>query len=269
MLVRIKAAGLCHSDLSVINGNRPRPLPMALGHEAAGIVEELGPGTWTDLEGRRSRVFVFVPSCGHCAPCTEGRPALCEPGAASNTAGTLLSGSRGSAARAEPLNHHLGVSGFAEYATVSRHSLVKIDPEVPLDEAALFGCAVLTGVGAVVNTARMQRRRLASRSSGSAGSGWRHCSGPSRRRSAADHRRGPGRARLRIRAELGATHVVNSTEPERASRSGRYRRRCRIRLRPRRSVPPRSTWPTGSRAAAASTVTAGLPPSTAMLPLSP
>jgi Alcohol dehydrogenase GroES-like domain len=98
VLVRIKAAGLCHSDLSVINGNRPRPMPMALGHEAAGIVEEVGPtegvGGGGDLQPGDHVVFVFVPSCGHCEPCTEGRPALCEPGAAANGAGTLLSGAR-------------------------------------------------------------------------------------------------------------------------------------------------------------------------------
>lgn len=156
VLVKIAAAGLCHSDLSVINGDRPRPMPMALGHEAAGVVAALGPGV-RDLAVGDHVVVVFVPSCGHCAPCAEGRPALCEPGAAANGAGTLLSGERRLADEdGRPLNHHLGCSVFAEYATVSRRSLVKVDPEVPLDEAALFGCAVLTGVGAVVNTARLQ-----------------------------------------------------------------------------------------------------------------
>jgi len=153
-LVRMVAAGLCHSDLSVINGDRPRPLPMALGHEAAGVVEEVGPGV-DDLVKGDHVVMVFVPSCGHCLPCAEGRPALCEPGAAANTKGTLLSGARRIRRRGEPVNHHLGVSAFAEYATVSRRSIVKIDRELPLDEAALFGCAVLTGVGAVANTARI------------------------------------------------------------------------------------------------------------------
>jgi alcohol dehydrogenase len=155
VLVKIAAAGLCHSDLSVINGDRPRPMPMALGHEAAGVVEQLGEGV-TDLKRGDHVVLVFVPSCGHCAPCAEGRPALCEPGAAANGAGTLLSGARRIARNGTPLNHHLGCSAFAEYATVSRRSLVKIDPELPLDEAALFGCAVLTGVGAVVNTAQVK-----------------------------------------------------------------------------------------------------------------
>ena len=162
VLVRIKAAGLCHSDLSVINGNRPRPTPMALGHEAAGIVEEVGPvegeAGGSDLRPGDHVVFVFVPSCGHCEPCTEGRPALCEPGAAANTAGTLLSGAhRLHRSDGTPVHHHLGVSAFADYAVVSRRSLVKIDAELPFEEAALFGCAVLTGVGAVVNTARYRR----------------------------------------------------------------------------------------------------------------
>jgi alcohol dehydrogenase len=154
VLVKIAAAGLCHSDLSVMEGNRPRPMPMALGHEAAGIVEELGPGV-DDLKRGDHVVMVFVPSCGHCLPCSEGRPALCEPGAAANTAGTLLSGAKRLHRNGEDVNHHLGVSAFAEYATVSRRSLVKIDPDLPLDEAALFGCAVLTGVGAVINTAKI------------------------------------------------------------------------------------------------------------------
>src|SRR5918911_1214071 len=154
VLVRVKAAGLCHSDLSVIDGNRPRPTPMALGHEAAGVVEEVGSGV-DDLARGDHVVMVFVPSCGHCLPCSEGRPALCEPGAAANTAGTLLSGMRRLHRNGQDIHHHLGVSGFAEYATVSRRSLVKIDRELPLDEAALFGCAVLTGVGAVINTAKL------------------------------------------------------------------------------------------------------------------
>lgn len=155
VLVRIEAAGLCHSDLSVINGDRPRPLPMALGHEAAGVVEALGPGV-DDLNPGDRVVMVFMPSCGWCGPCAEGRPALCEPGAASNGQGELLAGGRRLAAEDGPLNHHLGCSAFAEHAVVSRRSLVKVDPALKPEEAALFGCAVLTGVGAVVNTAGLR-----------------------------------------------------------------------------------------------------------------
>ena len=155
ILVRIKAAGLCHSDLSVINGDRPRPMPMALGHEAAGVVEQLGDGVH-DLAVGDHVVLVFVPSCGHCHPCAEGRPALCEPGAAANGVGTLLGGAQRLARNGETIHHHLGCSAFATHAVVSRRSAIKIDRELPLDYAALFGCAVLTGVGAVVNTAQVR-----------------------------------------------------------------------------------------------------------------
>jgi alcohol dehydrogenase len=154
VLVRIVAAGLCHSDLSVIEGTRPRPLPMVLGHEAAGVVEEVGLGV-TDLKRGDHVVCVFVPSCGTCEYCCEGRPALCIPGAAANGQGTLLSGDRRLFGHDhhDALNHHLGVSAFAEYATVARQSLVKVDPDLDPRHAALFGCAVLTGVGAALNGA--------------------------------------------------------------------------------------------------------------------
>ncbi|HAK52384.1 MAG TPA: alcohol dehydrogenase [Gammaproteobacteria bacterium] len=155
VLVKIAAAGLCHSDLSVIDGNRPRPTPMALGHEAAGIVEETGPGV-NDLAVGDHVVFVFVPSCGQCLPCAQGRPALCEPGAVANGNGTLLSGAKRLVRSGESINHHLGVSALAEYATVSQQSVVKIDPALDLTKAALFGCAVLTGFGAVVNTGQVK-----------------------------------------------------------------------------------------------------------------
>jgi len=153
VLVQIRAAGLCHSDLSVIDGNRPRPVPMALGHEAAGVVKAVGAGV-TDLSPGDHVVTVFVPSCGHCSPCAEGRPALCEPAAGANNAGTLVGGEhRLHRADGTPVNHHLGVSAFADHAVVSRHSLVRIDPDLPFHHAALFGCAVLTGVGAAINSA--------------------------------------------------------------------------------------------------------------------
>ncbi|WP_104203400.1 zinc-dependent alcohol dehydrogenase family protein [Billgrantia saliphila] len=155
VLVQIKAAGLCHSDLSVMDGNRPRPTPMVLGHEAAGIVKAVGEGVHDLREGDHV-VTVFVPSCGHCAPCAEGRPALCEPAAVANNAGTLISGERRlHRADGTDVHHHIGVSAFAEYAVLSRHSLVKVDAELPLHHAALFGCAVLTGVGAAINSANI------------------------------------------------------------------------------------------------------------------
>lgn len=154
VLVEVKAAGLCHSDLSVIDGARPRPLPMAIGHEAAGVVRELGRGV-DDLKVGDHVVMTFVPSCGHCLPCAEGRPALCEKAAAANGQGTLLSGRRPLSLKGRPINHHMGVAAFSRFTVTSRRSLVVVDKAVPLEQAALFGCAVLTGVGAVLNTARV------------------------------------------------------------------------------------------------------------------
>jgi alcohol dehydrogenase len=155
VLIKVVAAGLCHSDLSVINGTRFRPTPIALGHEASGIVQGLGEGV-TDLAIGDLVALVFVPSCGHCNPCMEGSPALCEPGAASNNQGTLLSGARRLYGfGGKPVHHHIGVSAFADHAVVSRRSCVKIEADIDPVEASLFGCAVITGVGAVVNTAKV------------------------------------------------------------------------------------------------------------------
>jgi Zn-dependent alcohol dehydrogenase len=153
LLVEVRAAGLCHSDLSVIDGSRPRVMPMVLGHEAAGEVLEVGAGV--DAFGPGDHVVLaFVPSCGRCAPCRSGRAALCEPGAAANVAGTLLCGERRlRAIDGAERNHHLGVSAFSERIVVSANSAVKVPAELPFETAALFGCAVLTGVGAVVNSA--------------------------------------------------------------------------------------------------------------------
>ena len=155
VLVKMTAAGLCHSDLSVITGVRPRPVPMALGHEASASVVQVGSGVH-DLKPGDQVVLVFVPSCGHCLPCMEGRPALCEPGAEANGKGALLSGERRLHLGGQDVHHHMGISAFAEHAVVSRRSCVKIEQDIDPVEAALFGCAVLTGVGAVVNTAQVQ-----------------------------------------------------------------------------------------------------------------
>jgi Zn-dependent alcohol dehydrogenase len=153
LLVRIEAAGVCHSDLSVVDGSRVRPLPMALGHEAAGVVEEVGPGV-RDVKPGDHVVLTFVPSCGICAECSAGRPALCLPAAAANGSGALLHGPSVLRDReGKVIHHHVGVSGFARHAVVARESAVVVPGDVPLATAALFGCAVLTGAGAVLNTA--------------------------------------------------------------------------------------------------------------------
>ncbi len=156
VLVEVKGAGLCHSDLSVINGSRPRPMPMVLGHEASGIVREVG----AQVRGFKADdhvIFTFIPGCGTCRFCQTGRPSLCEPGMLANTAGTLMNGARRFTGRgSQPYFHHCGVSGYSQYTLVMPGSLVKVDRHLPFEHATLFGCAVMTGAGAVMNTARVQ-----------------------------------------------------------------------------------------------------------------
>jgi alcohol dehydrogenase len=154
LLVQIAAAGLCHSDLSAIAGLRPRAVPAVVGHEAAAIVREVGEGV-TDFKPGDHVVMVFVASCGHCVHCYSGRPNLCESSWGARARGTLQSGARRLHIGDKVLNHYTGLSVFAEYAVVSRNSLVRIGPDIPLEDAAIFGCAVITGVGAVVNTAKV------------------------------------------------------------------------------------------------------------------
>jgi alcohol dehydrogenase len=153
LLVRIEAAGVCHSDLSVVDGNRRRPMPMLLGHEAAGIAEVVGDGV-TDVAVGDRVVMTFLPRCGECAGCrTEGR-LPCEVGSAANGAGTLVGGVMRLHRQGKPVHHHLGVSAFATHAVVSRTSVVPVPADVPAEIAALLGCAVLTGGGAVLNAAQ-------------------------------------------------------------------------------------------------------------------
>ncbi|MAD23016.1 MAG: alcohol dehydrogenase [Verrucomicrobiales bacterium] len=156
VLVQVAGAGLCHSDLSVINGSRPRPVPMVMGHEAAGIVRDVGPGV-KDLKPDDHVVFSFVPCCGGCSMCAVGRAPLCEPAYEAAITGQLLHGGRKfSIPGGEEINHHQGVSGYSEFTVAAPESLVKIEKSYPIEMATLFGCAIMTGVGAVVNTAKVQ-----------------------------------------------------------------------------------------------------------------
>ncbi len=212
VLVQVKAAGLCHSDLSTINGDRPRQTPMVLGHEAAGIVRELGPGI-TDLAVGDHVVMVFAPSCGDCMPCKEGFPARCERGQASNNAGTLIGGHVRLSQGGKPVYHHVGVSAFADHCVVNRGSVVKIDPALPFDEAAVFGCAVLTGVGAALNTARVfAGARVAVVGLGGVGLNallGAHVAGASQIVAIDLHD-----DKLELAKQLGATDVINAKDPD-------------------------------------------------------
>ncbi len=157
VLVQVVHAGLCHSDLMMLAtpSGGAVPLPMILGHEASGIVHEVGSGV-KDLQVDDHVVFSFVPACGHCLYCAIGRPALCSNGSIANTAGTLLRGTTRFRRRdGQRIMHFIGVSAFSQYTVAAQESLIKIDPTIPLDKAALFSCGVLTGVGAAINTAKV------------------------------------------------------------------------------------------------------------------
>ena len=152
VLVQIKAVGLCHSDFVAINGERGKPMPIVIGHEAAGIVVELGEGVQGFDKGDHV-VPTYVASCGHCEMCAVGRPALCEPATMTNADAVLWDGTTRLHKNGQRIHHHSGVAGFAEYAVMSKDALIKIDKSIPFEHAALFGCGVVTGVGALLNTA--------------------------------------------------------------------------------------------------------------------
>jgi len=155
VLVKVGGAGLCHSHLSLLNGDRPRPVPLVLGHEGSGEIVEVGAGVH-DVKTGDHVCFTFSVSCGRCRLCLAGRPYICERSIAPRAAGQLLSGHHRLHRDGRPIHHQSGVSCCAEYAVVDRGSVVVIDRSLPLDLAALFGCAVVTGVGAVVNTAQVR-----------------------------------------------------------------------------------------------------------------
>jgi Zn-dependent alcohol dehydrogenase len=151
--VKLAACGVCHSDLSATNGTLSMQLPLVLGHEAAGEVIEVGEGV-TSLKQGDHVVSSFIYMCGECRFCASGRPVLCiEQGKAVTTLpdGTV----RTHDAAGKPLSVFSGCGVMAEYATMHIDNLVKIDPKIALDRAALVGCAVTTGVGAVFNTAKV------------------------------------------------------------------------------------------------------------------
>jgi S-(hydroxymethyl)glutathione dehydrogenase/alcohol dehydrogenase len=154
VMVKMKACGVCHSDFSATNGTIPLPPPLVLGHEASGVIEEVGEGV-TEVSVGDTVIVSWVPMCGTCRYCASGRPQLCDMGA--KAAFTLPDGSsRIVDANGNNLNHFAGVAVMAEYAVVHKDNVIAIDPEIPSTGAALVGCAVMTGVGAVFNTAKVE-----------------------------------------------------------------------------------------------------------------
>ncbi|MFZ1910165.1 MAG: alcohol dehydrogenase catalytic domain-containing protein, partial [Burkholderiales bacterium] len=154
VLVRIRAASICRSDLSVVNGDRRWPLPIVPGHEAAGVVASTGPEVASVAEGDHV-ALIFLTQCGVCERCVEGRSYLCARGTQANREGRLITGGPRLSLGGKTLHHHMGLAAFAEYALVSEKSLVKIPPALGFVEASLFGCAVMCGAGTALYTARI------------------------------------------------------------------------------------------------------------------
>jgi S-(hydroxymethyl)glutathione dehydrogenase / alcohol dehydrogenase len=151
--VAIAAAGVCHSDLHIVLGEWPHPLPVVLGHEGSGVVTAIGPDV-TSLSPGDHVVLSWVPVCGRCRYCRLGRPAQCQPAAeVVALGGVLLDGTSRLRIDGDPAYHYLGVSSFAERAVVPESGAIRVRQDAPLELVALVGCAVATGVGAVRNTA--------------------------------------------------------------------------------------------------------------------
>ncbi|HSF27290.1 MAG TPA: Zn-dependent alcohol dehydrogenase [Actinomycetes bacterium] len=212
VLVRVEAAGVCHSDLHYINGDLVAPLPAVLGHEGTGVVEQVGPGV-TIVKPGDTVITTWRPRCGDCEQCSTGRPGLCALGKAQAVSGGLWDGRSRLRLRGEPIHHLMGVSCFAQRCIVSDRSVIPISGDVPPQIAAIMGCAVITGVGAALNQMRGATGEAAV-VIGAGGVGL----------SAVMGLRVIGanpiivvdtvETRLRRALELGATHVVNAATQE-------------------------------------------------------
>lgn len=153
--VRMYAGGVCHSDLHVMKGDLLMPLPIILGHEGSGSVECIGEGV-TSVQPGDHVIPIWRVSCGSCEYCTGGRPALCDVGTQMRVTGLMPDGTTRFRVHTTPIRHFAGVSTFAQLSTMPEAAVLKIPPDFPLDKAALLGCGVITGVGAVINAAKVR-----------------------------------------------------------------------------------------------------------------
>lgn len=153
VLVKLAASGVCHSDLSIQRGILPMVPPLIFGHEGAGIVEKVGPGVTSVRKGDHV-VLTWLYSCGFCRDCGRGRPHLCDRANMASVNGAMLDGTTRFRVNGEDMRHWVG--SFSEYTVVPEQAAVRIRDDVPLDRACLVGCGVMTGVGAAMNTAKVQ-----------------------------------------------------------------------------------------------------------------
>ena len=155
VLVRVRASGLCHTDLEVMQGSLAYPLPIVLGHEGAGVVERVGEAV-TQVRPGDHVVCSWNPHCGHCFYCERDLPILCEPFARHQPAGHLLDGESRYLLDGAKLHHFSVVSSHAEYCVVPESGAIRVPEAIPFDRACLIGCGVMTGVGAVSRLARVE-----------------------------------------------------------------------------------------------------------------
>ena len=153
--IQMAAGGVCHSDLHVMSGHLPAPLPAVLGHEGAGIVADVGTGV-TAVKPGDHVIPLWRLSCGECEYCSGGRPALCAAGTEIRWSGRLLDGTTRFKLDGEEIKHFAGVSSFSNYTVLPEQAVLKIPDDLPLERAALLGCAVITGVGAVTHGAAVK-----------------------------------------------------------------------------------------------------------------
>jgi len=210
VLVRLAASGVCHSDLHVVHGTQTTPLPAVLGHEGAGVVEAVGPNV-TGVKVGDHVVLSWTPNCGQCAYCQSGHPNLCQVVYEKMGTGLLMDGTSRLSRSGKPLYHYSFISSFAEYCVVPESGCVVIEPGIPLDKAALVGCAVMTGLGAAINTARVQPGSVAA-VIGAGGVGLNAIQGSRLAGAASIIAIDVNPAKLARALVFGATHVINAAE---------------------------------------------------------
>jgi NDMA-dependent alcohol dehydrogenase len=208
--VRLHASGVCRSDWNTVTGDTPSPLPAVLGHEGAGVVAEVGPGVTIVMPGDHV-VLSWLPACGRCRHCASGRPTLCDVAAPALLAGTLLDGTTRLSLDGRPVHHYSFLSTFAERTVVPEASCVRIREDAPFDVAALVGCAVTTGTGAVLNRARVEPGSSVA-VFGAGGVGLSAIMAARLAGAALVVAVDPSAPRRAVALELGATHAANPAE---------------------------------------------------------
>jgi NDMA-dependent alcohol dehydrogenase len=210
VLVKMAAGGVCHSDLHVMRGELVAPLPAVLGHEGSGVVADVGAGV-KDFKAGDHVVPLWRVSCGACEFCACGRPALCAAGTKVRNTGLLADGTTRFSYRGKPIKYYAGVSTFSAHSVIPEKALLKVPDDVPLPVAALLGCAVVTGFGAVVNAAKVQLGQTVA-VFGAGGVGINAIQAAALSGATVVVAVDVHESKLRDAKRFGATHVVNAKE---------------------------------------------------------